>query len=192
MFNIVIFGPPGSGKGTQSKYISNNFDLIHISTGDVLRTQVELGSELGKEIANLIDKGNFVPDDMIQRMVKSFVLRNKDQGKGFVFDGFPRTTEQASWLDTMLAEINEELTLFLALDVDEAELKRRILKRGKHSGREDDQDTSIIENRISVYHKKTKPVIDYYIEQKKFQELYGVGVREEIFANIKVLLEKIK
>lgn len=191
MFNIVIFGPPGAGKGTQSKFIVENYNLLHLSTGDVLRTEVESGSQLGIEIAQLIDKGNFVPDEMIQRMVKAFILRNKDVG-GFIFDGFPRTTEQAKWLGSTLAEIDEELTIFLLLDVEEEELKKRILKRGEYSGREDDKDPAIIENRIGVYHDKTKPVIDYYIAQNKFHEVSGVGSPETVFVNVAQELEKLK
>lgn len=191
MFNVVIFGPPGSGKGTQSLKIKEKYGLIHLSTGDVLRDEIKSGSELGKEISRRIDDGNFVPDEMIQEMVIKFILSNKD-GQGFILDGFPRTTSQAEWLDNRLAEINQELTLFLSLEVSEEELKQRILSRGKFSGREDDRNEEIIETRIRNYHKKTKPVIEFYKQQLKFTEVNGIGTKDEIFSKVCNVLDNVK
>jgi len=191
MFNIVIFGPPGCGKGTQSNWIIEKYNLVHLSTGDVLRAEKESGSELGQEIKRLIDNGNLVPDEMIERMVKKFITDNKDSN-GIIFDGFPRTTAQAQWLDKTLAEINQEISLFLALEVNNEELKIRILKRGKYSKREDDQDPSIIETRIKVYDETTKPVIHYFRGQSKYYPIHGLGTQEEVFANVCYAIESIK
>lgn len=191
MFNIVMFGPPGSGKGTQSKHIAIKYKLAHLSTGDVLRAECESGSDLGKQISALIDNGNFVPDDMIQRMVKKFILSNTGT-KGFILDGFPRTINQIEWLDNMLAEIGEEVSVFLSLDVEEEELKNRILKRGNYSQREDDQNVDIIKTRIGVYHDKTKPVIDYYRNQNKYFEIDGGSSQQDVFNEACVVLDEIK
>lgn len=191
MFNIVIFGPPGSGKGTQSERIIEKYKLVHLSTGDVLRAEKNSGSELGNKVKELIDSGNLVPDELVQEMVKAFVIKNKN-AKGFIFDGFPRTTNQAAWLDNMLAEINASITLMLALEVDDEELKNRILSRGKVSGRADDQDVSIIENRISVYKQQTTPVMDFYNAQNKFSSINGVGTMDDIFNAICKTLDQAK
>lgn len=189
MFNMVIFGPPGSGKGTQSDWIIEKYKLVHLSTGDVLRAEKGSGSELGQEIKRLIDNGNLVPDEMIERMVKKFILENMNPN-GFIFDGFPRTIAQAEWLDKTLAEISEEVSLFLTLEVDNEELKKRILKRGESSKRADDQDPAIIENRIKVYEETTKPVINFYQKQNKYCPVNGVGALEDVFANICKAIEK--
>lgn len=191
MLNFVIFGPPGSGKGTQSKNLIEKYNLIHLSTGDILRTEVKSGSELGKEISALIDDGNFVPDEMIQKMVKTFLAENKN-GSGFIFDGFPRTTNQAAWLDNLLQHEGSDIKLMLALEVDDDELKKRILDRGKISGRPDDQDESIVETRIAVYNKQTIPVKQYYEKRNKFYSVKGVGTMEEVFNKMCFILEKMK
>ncbi len=191
MFNIVIFGAPGSGKGTQSDLIIKKYDLIHLSTGDLLRKEKSKNTELGKQISLLIDNGNLVPDDMIQQMVKQFVLDNKT-AEGFIFDGFPRTTSQAEWLDSMLSELNEEVSLMLALEVEEEELKKRIMLRGKQSGRADDANEEIVANRIKVYKERTKPVMNYYKQQDKFYGVKGMGSIEEIFDNVCSTLNKLK
>ncbi len=191
MFNFVIFGPPGSGKGTQSKNIIEKYNLIHLSTGDLLRIEQNTGSELGKQISSLIDDGNFVPDEMIQKMVKAFLSENRN-GKGFIFDGFPRTKNQAAWLDKLLVEMNSEIKLMLALEVDDNELKKRIMDRGKISGRADDQNESIVETRIAVYNKQTIPVKEYYENQKKFHSVKGVGTLDEVFDMMCGVLDKLK
>ncbi len=191
MFNFVIFGPPGSGKGTQSKNIIAKYNLVHLSTGDLLRTEQNTGSELGKQISALIDDGNFVPDEMIQKIFKAFLFENKNSD-GFILDGFPRNTKQAAWLDNLLEEMNSEVKFMLALEVDDDELKRRILDRGKISGRPDDQNESIVETRITVYNKQTIPVKEYYENQNKFHSVKGVGKPDEVFANICGIIDKLK
>lgn len=189
MFNLVIFGPPGSGKGTQSENIINKYGLVHLSTGDLLRAEKNSGSELGNKIKELIDNGNLVPDSMVEEMVKKNVAKNKDAA-GFIFDGFPRTTTQAAWLDNMLAEQGQSVTQMLALDVDDNELRTRILERGKISGRADDQDENIINNRIAVYHKQTQPVIDFYSAQGKFVSVDGIGSLDDVFGRISDAMDK--
>lgn len=191
MFNLVIFGPPGSGKGTQSEYIIKKYGLVHLSTGDLLRAEKNSGSELGNRIKALIDNGNLVPDSMVEEMVKKNVLRNRN-AEGFIFDGFPRTTAQAAWLDNMLAEIGESVTLMLTLDVADDELRTRILERGKVSGRADDQDVNIINNRISVYHKQTQPVIQFYSEQGKYVAVNGIGSLNEVFGRICEAMDSVR
>ena len=183
MFNLVIFGPPGSGKGTQSEYIIKKYRLMHLSTGDLLRAEKNSGSELGNRIKELIDAGNLVPDEMVEEMVKKHVMLNRNAA-GFIFDGFPRTTAQAEWLDNLLACIGESVTLMLTLDVDDDELRTRILERGKISGRADDQNVSIINNRIAVYHKQTQPVINFYAAQDKYVSVNGVGSLDKVFDRI--------
>lgn len=190
MFNLVIFGAPGSGKGTQSKKITEKYGLIHLSTGDLLRAEKRSGSPLGKQIKVLIDEGNLVPDKIIQEMVKKFVDNNKN-AKGFIFDGFPRNSAQAIWLDQILKEIDTEISMMLLLDVSEEELKKRILQRGKESGRADDADEKIIENRIKVYNKQTTPVMDYYKEKDKYNVVNGKGELEVVFQNICTALQII-
>ena len=183
MFNLVIFGPPGSGKGTQSEYIIKKYGLMHLSTGDLLRAEKNSGSDLGNRIKELIDAGNLVPDEIVEEMVKKHVMLNRDAA-GFIFDGFPRTTAQAAWLDNLLACIGESVTLMLTLDVDDNELRTRILERGKISGRADDQNVSIINNRIAVYHKQTQPVINFYAAQDKYVSVNGVGSLDKVFDRI--------
>lgn len=189
MFNLVIFGPPGSGKGTQSENIINKYGLVHLSTGDLLRAEKNSGSELGNKIKELIDNGNLVPDSLVEEMVKKNVTNNKEAA-GFIFDGFPRTTTQAAWLDNMLAEQGQSVTQMLALDVDDNELRNRILERGKVSGRADDQDENIINNRIAVYHKQTQPVIDFYSAQGKFVSVDGIGSLDDVFGRISDAMDK--
>lgn len=189
MFNLVIFGPPGSGKGTQSENIINKYGLVHLSTGDLLRAEKNSGSELGNKIKELIDNGNLVPDSLVEEMVKKNVTNNKEAA-GFIFDGFPRTTTQAAWLDNMLAEQGQSVTQMLALDVDDNELRTRILERGKVSGRADDQDENIINNRIAVYHKQTQPVIDFYSAQGKFVSVDGIGSLDDVFGRISDAMDK--
>lgn len=191
MFNLVIFGPPGSGKGTQSENIIKKYGLKHLSTGDLLRAEKNSGSALGNKIKDLIDRGELVSDELVQEMVKSNVVKNGD-AKGFIFDGFPRTTAQAAWLDGMLAELNQSVTLMLALDVNDDELRTRIMERGKISGRADDQNIETVNNRIAVYHKQTQPVMDFYSAQGKFVSVNGIGTFDEVFSRISEAMDKAK
>lgn len=188
MFNLVIFGAPGSGKGTQSGNITEKYGFIHLSTGDLLRAEKKSGTALGEQIKTLIDAGNLVPDEIIQEMVKNFVHNNKN-AKGFIFDGFPRTSSQAVWLDQMLEEANTKISLMLLLDVSEEELKKRILLRGEQSSRADDANEKIIENRIKVYNKQTAPIMDYYKEQNKYYRVDGKGKLDKVFENICTILQ---
>lgn len=179
MVNIVLFGPPGAGKGTQAEKIINKYQLVHLSTGDLLRSELANETELGLEAKKYMDQGDLVPDEVVIGMIESKINSNPD-ANGFVFDGFPRTTEQAKALDELLQRKNMEISAMIALEVDRQELINRLLNRGKESGREDDKDESVIENRISVYEKETAPLVDYYSKQGKYISINGVGDIEEI------------
>jgi adenylate kinase len=183
MLNIVLFGPPGAGKGTQSEKLINKYQLIHLSTGDILRGEIAAGTALGREAKKLMDAGNLVPDQVVISMISSKVDQNKN-AKGFIFDGFPRTTAQAQALDKLLAQKHTSITLMLALEVDNDELTKRLLSRGKESGRADDQNEEIIRNRINEYNTKTAPLKEYYSAQNKFHSVNGIGSVEDIFAGL--------
>lgn len=183
MLNVVIFGAPGSGKGTQSEKISKEFGLEHISTGDVLRVEMKNETPLGKIAKERIDKGQLVPDELIVDMLAK-TLDNKANSKGVIFDGFPRTIPQAIALKKMLNERGSDVTVMLNLHVDENELVNRLLERGKMSGRTDD-NLETIKSRLEVYHKQTEPLIDYYIEEGKHQPIQGTGSIDEIFDRIR-------
>jgi adenylate kinase len=191
MFNLVIFGPPGSGKGTQSENLIRAYNLKHLSTGDLLRAEKNSGSGLGMKVKSLIDKGELVPDSLVQEMVKNNVTKNKDV-QGFIFDGFPRTTQQAAWLDEMLGTIGQKVNLMLALEVHDDELRTRIIERGKISGRADDQNVEIVNNRIKVYHEQTRPVMDFYDKQNKFVSVNGIGSLDAVFERICLAIDKVK
>lgn len=179
MLNIVLFGPPGAGKGTQASFLSKKFKLIHLSTGDLLRSQIAAETELGLEAKSYIDKGFLVPDSIAIGMIKSKLQENTD-ANGYIFDGFPRTVAQAKALDELLYEHNIAVSGMLCLEVEKKELINRLLTRGKTSGRPDDQDVSIIENRIQIYNEKTFPLRDYYLAQNKYYKIDGTGSVEEI------------
>ena len=177
--NIVLFGPPGAGKGTQSNFLIERYGLVHLSTGDLLRAEIKAESQLGLQAKELMDAGQLVPDEVVIGMIRNKMEANLD-AKGFIFDGFPRTKAQAEALDTMLGAKSEPITVMLALEVPEEELIKRLLGRGATSGRSDDQDESIIRNRIREYESKTAPLKDYYTAQGKFKAIDGVGSLEEI------------
>ena len=179
MLNIVLFGAPGAGKGTQSDFLIEKFKLIHLSTGDLLRSQIASKTELGIEAKSLIDNGFLASDSIVIGMIKSKLQENAD-ANGYIFDGFPRTVEQAVALDVLLEEMGTSVSGMLCLCVDKQELVDRILRRGKTSGRPDDQDISIIENRIKIYNEKTKPLENYYKAQNKYFKINGIGSVEEI------------
>jgi len=183
MLNIVLFGPPGAGKGTQSEKIMKKYDLTHISTGDLFRKHLSEGTELGKLAKKYMDEGDLVPDEVVIRMVDTKISSNTE-ARGFIFDGFPRTVNQAEALDELLERKQIPVKAMIALEVDDDELKKRIKERGKTSGRVDDQDDDKIENRINVYKAETLPVANYYEQQDKFHSIYGVGSIEEIFGKI--------
>ncbi len=180
MFNLILFGPPGAGKGTQSEKLIEKYQLIHLSTGDILRSEIAEGTELGLKAKEVMDLGELVPDEVVIAMIKSKLEANAS-AKGFIFDGFPRTTAQAEALDALLEELAHPITIMLALEVSESELIKRLLNRGKNSGRPDDQDEAIIQNRINEYQNKTAPIKDYYSLQGKFRAIEGIGSIDDIF-----------
>jgi adenylate kinase len=180
MLNIVLFGPPGAGKGTQSEKLIEKFQLIHLSTGDLLRSEIAQQTDLGMQAKLLMDKGELVPDAVVIGMIRS-KLEHNTQANGFIFDGFPRTAAQAEALDNLLSEKNTSINCMLALEVDNEELTKRLLLRGKDSGRADDQNEEIIRNRIKEYNNKTAPLKDFYSAQNKFHAVNGIGSIDEIF-----------
>lgn len=181
MFNLILFGPPGSGKGTQSEKLISKYHLKHLSTGDLLRSEINNKTPLGLEAKSLMDKGHLVPDEVVIGMISS-ALDTNPHVKGFLFDGFPRTSAQAEALDKLLSLKKSSISVMLALDVSEEELVKRLLKRGETSGRSDDNNDTVIRERIAEYNKKTTPVADYYLKLHKVVMIKGEGSVEEIFA----------
>ena len=190
MFNIVIFGAPGSGKGTQSKMIVERYGFDYISTGDMLRQAISQGSELGRTAKEYIDRGQLVPDDLIVRLIADF-LDGKRGSKGVIFDGFPRTLKQAEALKTMLNERGTDIHILLDLQVEDDELVARLLERGKISGRSDDNPETI-KSRLDVYHTQTAPLATYYIGEGKHVAIKGIGRIEEIFERIAEAIDRVK
>ena len=188
MKNIVLFGPPGAGKGTQSEKLKTKFNLVHLSTGDIFRYNIKNSTELGILAKGYIDKGELVPDAVTIGMVEQTIEQNKEAG-GFIFDGFPRTTAQAEALDNRLAQKNLKVDKMIALEVPEEELITRLLERGKTSGRVDDANREVIANRIKVYQNETAPLKDYYSDQGKFESVQGVGAIEDIFDRLCAAIE---
>lgn len=182
MFNLILFGPPGAGKGTQAIKIAGKFGWKHVSTGDILRSEVSQGTPLGLKVKAVMEAGQLVSDDLLIAIMES-VFVNNTTVKGFVLDGFPRTLKQAQELDQMLAKHREGVSLVLALEVNEEELVTRLLKRAQEQGRKDDTE-EVIKNRLVQYHQHTKPLIDYYIEKKLYREVHGVGSIDDIFAQL--------
>lgn len=180
MINIILFGPPGAGKGTQSEKLIDKYQLTHLSTGDVFRFNIKNETPLGLEAKSYMDQGQLVPDSVTVNMVADFIKRNMND-HGFILDGFPRTIAQSEALDQMLEQLGIELSGVLALDVPKELLIRRLLERGKTSGRADDQNVNTIEKRFEEYENKTKPVSEYYTEKGKFTAIDGVGTIDEIF-----------
>jgi adenylate kinase len=190
MLNLVLFGPPGAGKGTQAKFLVDSFGLEHLSTGDLLRSEIAAGTPLGKQAKIAMEKGEFVPDAVVIAMIKS-KLENRKEVNGFVFDGFPRTVDQAIALDELLEQFNSPVAGMLSLEVNKNELIARIVERGKSSGRADDQDQAIIENRICIYNERTLPLIEYYAAQGKHYGIDGMGSIEDIAVRLKELVDKL-
>ena len=189
MLNIVIFGAPGSGKGTQSERIVEKYGINHISSGDVLRAEIKNGTELGKTAKGYIDQGQLIPDELMIDILGSVFDSFKDS-KGVIFDGFPRTIAQAEALKKMLAERGQDVSVMVDLDVPEEELMVRLIKRGKDSGRADDNEETI-KKRLHVYHSQTAPLIDWYKNEKKYQHINGLGTMEGIFAEICEAIDKL-
>ena len=183
MFNLILFGPPGSGKGTQSEKLIEKYGWIHLSTGDLLRKEIANQTQLGLEAKSLMDKGQLVPDEVVVGMIGSALDANPN-AKGFLFDGFPRTEAQAEALDTLLASKNSEITLVLALEVGQEELVKRLLNRGLTSSRSDDRDESVIRKRLIEYENKTAIVADYYAKFNKVAKVKGEGSIDQIFDSL--------
>lgn len=179
MLNLVLFGPPGAGKGTQASRLVEKYHLVHLSTGDIFRSNIKEGTDLGLLAKSYIDKGALVPDEVTIGMLEAEVNSNSN-AKGFIFDGFPRTAAQAQALDAFLSSKGTEVSSMLALEVNENELITRLLERGKSSGRADDQDAGIIKNRIQVYENETAVLKTYYANQNKFFGIEGIGSIESI------------
>lgn len=191
MLNIAIFGAPGVGKGTQSALIEKKYNLVHISTGDILREEVSKGSELGQKAKSFMDNGQLIPDELIINILEKKVDENIN-AEGILYDGFPRTVKQAEALDVMFEKKGLKLDTFLCLTADHDTLVARLLNRAKDSGRADDADVNVIENRIKVYNEQTLPVAEYYKNQGKSVEINGIGEITDIFNTICEAIDKVK
>jgi len=190
MINLVLFGPPGAGKGTQAENLIAKYNLVHISTGDVFRKNIKEETELGVLAKSYIDKGQLVPDEVTIKMLQG-VVENHPEAKGFIFDGFPRTTPQAEALDVYMGSKGMSISAMLALEVEDEVLVERILNRGKDSGRADDADESIIRNRITEYYNKTAILKDYYSAADKYYGVNGVGSIEEISERLYEIIDSL-
>lgn len=190
MLNIVLFGPPGAGKGTQSEKLISKYKLQHLSTGDILRAEIKNNSPLGLQAQEYMNQGILVPDEVVINMI-DHKMDEYPNAKGFIFDGFPRTVPQAKALDKLLNAKGTPISVMIALEVQEDELVKRLLIRGKDSGRPDDQDETLIRKRITEYNSKTVPVADFYNTQGKFIGVYGIGEIEEIFGKISAAVDSI-
>ena len=188
MLNLVLFGPPGAGKGTQSQKLIEKYGLIHLSTGDLLRSEISRGTELGLEAKKLMDQGILVPDEVVIGMISHKLDANKE-AKGFIFDGFPRTVAQAEALDNLLESKKAPISGMIALEVTDEELESRLLLRGKDSGRPDDANPEVIRKRIKEYNDKTAPVAGFYKNQHKFKSKNGIGTVDEVFNAICAIID---
>ena len=182
MFNIIIFGPPGSGKGTQSVKIAEKYNLKHVSTGDILRKEVREQTDLGIQVKNIIEKGELVPDELLIKILHS-VIENNEEVTGFIFDGFPRTVIQAEALDTLMEELKDDINAVVSLNVSDEEVVSRLLKRAEIEGRKDDNKETIA-NRLSVYNNQTSPLLNYYDKKGKLVGINGIGTIDGIFKEI--------
>ena len=189
MLNIIIFGAPGSGKGTQGEKLAENYGLEHVSTGEMLRAEIEAGTEFGRVADSYISKGNLIPDTVMICKLDE-LMRKRNGVKGFILDGFPRTIAQGKALDTMMDEHDEKVTIVISLEVEEEELINRILKRGENSGRSDD-NRETVELRLKVYHEQTEPLKNYYIEQGKLVRVLGQGSIDEVYESITAILNRL-
>ncbi len=190
MINLILFGPPGSGKGTQAAKLVEKYNLLHISTGDLFRYEIGNKTPLGLKAMSYMDKGELVPDEVTVGMLKNKVEANPDVA-GYIFDGFPRTIRQAEALDKLMAEKGQKISSLLMLDVADEELIRRLLERGKTSGRSDDLDEAVIQNRIEVYKQNTTPVYDYYAVFDKSEKIDGIGSIDDIFDRLCTAIDSL-
>ncbi len=191
MINVLIFGPPGSGKGTQSVKLAEKFNLTHLSTGDMLRAEIAAGTKLGKKMSSIMSKGELVPDEVVIAMIAAKIDSTKD-ARGFLYDGFPRTVAQTRALERMLNERRMKIDSMLVLEVDHDELVKRLAGRAELSDRPDDKDTEVIENRIEVYKEKTEPIINYCRKRGIYQPVDGMGTVEDIFVRLSYHIKKLK
>lgn len=182
MFNLILFGPPGAGKGTQAIKIAEKYGWVHVSTGDILRSEVSQGTSLGLKVKKVMEAGILVSDELLIEIMESVFRKNNTAG-GFVLDGFPRTLNQAKELDRMLVKLGTNVSLVLSLDVDEEELVKRLLKRAQEQGRKDDTE-EVIKNRLVQYHQHTKPLIEYYESENLLKNVMGVGSIDDIFTSL--------
>ena len=190
MINLILFGKPGSGKGTQAEFVKNKYGLVHISTGDVFRYNISKQTELGLLAKSYMEKGDLVPDNVTIKMLEAEVNKSLN-ANGFIFDGFPRTSAQAEALDNLLEDKGTSISAMLSLKVEDEELIRRLLSRGESSGRADDQDESIIANRINEYNNKTAPLKEYYSAQNKLSEIEGDGTVEDIAEKLNDVIDTL-
>jgi len=190
MVNFLIFGPPGSGKGTQSVRLAEKFNLIHLSTGDMLRAEISSGTELGKRMSIIMSRGELVPDEVVIEMIAHKIDSSKGSA-GFLFDGFPRTVAQTVSLEKMLNARGMKIDQMLVLDVDHDELVKRLIARAELSGRPDDKDLKVIENRIDVYKEKTEPIINYCDQKGLYQPVNGMGSIDDIFKRLSDFMKKL-
>lgn len=190
MLNVVLFGAPGCGKGTQSELLEKRFGLSHVSTGEIIRSHIKLQTELGLQMQEYISRGELAPDSVVIGMIEDYLAANKGI-KGTIFDGFPRTTAQAEAFDKLLEQHNDSVDIMIYMDVPEEELVKRILLRGKESGRADDASEDVIRNRIAVYNQQTAVVADYYRAQGKYVAVPSLGTIDEVFERIAAEIEKL-
>ncbi len=190
MLNLVLFGPPGAGKGTQAVYLSKDYKLIHLSTGDILRQEIEAETKIGLVVKDMICRGELVPDAIVIDLIQDKLDKNP-KANGFLFDGFPRTVPQAEALDTLLVHYKRNVSAMLSLEVEKEELIARLMNRGVTSGRSDDADRAIIENRIEIYNQKTAPLINYYQKARKYEAINGVGTVDEITNRCKECIDRL-
>jgi adenylate kinase len=190
MLNLVLFGPPGAGKGTQASYLSRAYQLVHLSTGDILRDEIAAGTEIGHKAKDIIARGELVPDTMVIDLIQGKLDKNPS-ANGFLFDGFPRTVPQALALDKLLIHYGRNVSAMLSLEVTKEVLIKRLMGRGTTSGRSDDADRRIIENRIEVYREKTEPLIKYYKEAGKYEAVNGEGSIEDITVRLKECIDRL-
>ena len=190
MINIVLFGKPGAGKGTQAEFLKTKYNLVHLSTGDIFRFNIKNNSELGILAKSFMDHGELVPDDVTIKMLNAEIEKNQNVG-GFLFDGFPRTIAQAEALDAFLMTQSEQVTVTIALDADDEILVQRLLERGKTSGRPDDQDVEKIRNRYLEYNQKTAPLTQYYKQQNKYIAVNGIGTVSEITERLSKVIDDL-
>ena len=191
MLNIVLFGPPGAGKGTQAEKLQEKYGILHLSTGEVIRGEISRGTELGKEAAKQMEGGKLASDELVLGIIEKYIEEHKD-APGVIFDGFPRTLPQAEAFDRMLTKIGTQVTVMLALDVPDDVVTERILTRGKTSGRADDQSIDTIKNRLEVYKAQTAVVADFYKKADKFRAVNGVGTIDEIFGRLCDAIDALK